>query len=337
MNNFINWLAVNNTLMIRIGFTAILGLLVVYVFRYFFVPKVTLVNENESGSERTIKATSIDEADLEKRRMVEEKQAQYYASEIEKHLIENARLKDQLMDSNTLVTELKEKNQALSDVNQALGEAASTPTPADPKVAGTESDPEFVSELKNKVSSLESRLSEYEIIAEDISEIGQLRKENADLRKKLSAEPEPNAESLPEDELIAAEINPEIQDIPIAESEVVALVVAEPVNEQIESVEVQPEATIEEPQVDWTNLSTESASEFVETAFATKETPASSDSSDATLDELMAAIESPKPEIESEPTPESNLVKVSNVKEVSSSEREMIDHFEETTRKKESS
>ena len=118
MNNFINWVAVNNTLMIRIGFTAILGLLVIYVFRLFFMPKVNLVNEAlDSGAPTPIKTDGkLDEDDLEKRKIVEQKQAEYYTNEIEKLLIEVSKLKDQLTDTNTLVTDLKEKNHK-TDIN----------------------------------------------------------------------------------------------------------------------------------------------------------------------------------------------------------------------------
>src|SRR4051812_28929669 len=50
MNELINWVALNNTLMIRIGFSAVLLLLIAYVFRYFFVPKIDVVTQAEEAA-----------------------------------------------------------------------------------------------------------------------------------------------------------------------------------------------------------------------------------------------------------------------------------------------
>ncbi len=285
MNYFINWVAVNNTLMIRIGFTAILALLVIYVFRLFFLPKVNLITElADSENHNSAKSGGkLDEDDLEKRKIVEQKQAQYYTNEIEKLLIEVAKLKDQLMDTNTLVTDLKEKNlELVTQTNNAGVE-----TPAEGEVGA----PEVVVELKSKVQNLEARLSEYEIIAEDISEIGQLRKEIAELRMQAEKAP-----------VVAAEI---------PETEPENKPDAEPVQEPEINVEAEAVEKLDAAQIADLILAMETT---------TSDAP-------VTQENLVAEIK-----IE-EATAEPPVILVGD-KEVSESERDMLDHFEEILKKK---
>lgn len=281
MNNFINWIAINNTLMIRVGFTAILALLIIYFFRYFFLPKINMVEDSlAKGGDKDNKGkagTSFDEDDLEKRKAVEQKQAQYYTAEIEKSLIEIAKLKDQLMDANTMLTDLKEKNQNLM-LQTATSDGAVQEQPA--VEGGGPADADYIVGLKSKVESLEARLSEYEIIAEDISEIGQLRKENTELRKKLGTDtPVDVAEPLGEDLLVVDESLPESENGDI-------LLQTEPAVQQGETVTVEPEQA--------------AVTELVE-----------------------QSLEAPV-----------TAIKIVSEKEVSTSDRDLIDHFEETTNKK---
>lgn len=301
MNNLINWVAVNNTLMIRIGFTAILALLVIYVFRLFFMPKVNMVNDLADSENLSPPQTGakLDEDDLEKRKIVEQKQAEYYTNEIEKLLVEVAKLKDQLMDTNALVTDLKEKNLDLTNqvTNQVTNQTKNAVVEAP---AGSEADdPEIVADLKSKVENLEARLSEYEIIAEDISEIGQLRKEIAELRKQASTEPP-----------VASEI-PEIE--PIPEPEIIAE--AAPVvdrldEEQIADLILTMEATASD------------APEIQQTVIE-----------DIKL-EVPVIEENIVEEIKIEEASSDSPVRLVGDKEVSADERDMLDHFEEISKKK---
>jgi len=293
MNNFINWVAVNNTLMIRIGFTAILALLVIYVFRLFFLPKVNLVNELvDSENQNPVKSGGqLDEDELEKRRIVEQKQAEYYTNEIEKSLIEVAKLKDQLIDTNTLVTDLKEKNLEL--INQTRNAVVEAPS------AGEAGDPEVVVELKSKVENLEARLSEYEIIAEDISEIGQLRKEIAELRKQ--------AENAP---AVAVNI-PEIEPTPEAAP------IPEPIPEPAPEPAPEPEINVEAAAVE--KLDEAQIADLI----LAMETTASD--APATQENVVEEIQI------NEAT---TAVRLVGDKEVSASERDMLDHFEEISKKK---
>ena len=291
MNNFINWVAVNNTLMIRIGFTAILALLVIYVFRLFFLPKVNLVNELvDSENQNPVKpGDQVDEDELEKRRIVEQKQAEYYTNEIEKSLIEVAKLKDQLMDTNMLVTDLKEKNLELTNrTKNAVVEASSE--------AG---DPEIVVELKGKVENLEARLSEYEIIAEDISEIGQLKKEIAELKKQA------------ENALVVAVQIPEIEPENLPEPEPVPELVPEPVPEPEINVEASAVERLDEAQIADLILAMES-----------------------TASDAPVIQENVVEEIKIEEATAAPPIRLAGDKEVSASERDMLDHFEEISKKK---
>ena len=297
MNNFINWVAVNNTLMIRIGFTAILALLVIYVFRLFFLPKVNLVNElpDSESSDVAKPGGKLDEDDLEKRKMVEQKQAQYYTNEIEKSLIEVSKLKDQLMDTNVIVADLKEKNLELTNQTKNVVVEASA--------AG---DPEDVAGLKNKVESLEARLSEYEIIAEDISEIGQLRKENAELKKQVELTQAAAVElPLPDPEL---ELEPE----PVPEPEIVAKPAA------VESLDEGQIADLLQAMEATSSDAPEDLSGLIEEVRL----------GDPVIEENVVE------EIKIEETTAASPIRLVGDKEVSAGERDMLDHFEEISKKK---
>ena len=180
MNEVINWIALNNTLMIRAGFSAVLLLIIVYVFRYFFVPQISVVTQAEEAAlaEATSKSTVADEK---------------LSSELS--AADDQAKNDEIETLKAEVVELKVK---LAETPKAVGPVAVT------NIKETE--------LVSKIVSLEARLSEYEIIAEDIAEISKLRSENEQLKQQLSAgggtfepmleaeveaEAEPVAESIP--------------------------------------------------------------------------------------------------------------------------------------------
>ena len=50
MNEIINWVAQNNVILIRVGFSAVIILLLFYAFRLFFVPSL---NELSNLSDNT--------------------------------------------------------------------------------------------------------------------------------------------------------------------------------------------------------------------------------------------------------------------------------------------
>ena len=265
MNEIINWIAIHNTLMIRIGFTAILVLLIVYIFRFFFVPKVNVVHESiepkqakeTSEKNNSTESPSDDEAEASLA-LTESNELKQYEKEIERLNKELALIRNQLKESDSPVAE-----------------SASTEAP----VAAV--DVEKVNILNQKIENLESRLAEYEIIAEDISEIGQLRKENAELKQKMT-----------------------------------------------------DDSGSQNPQVAQETQETEAS------ASAPEEPTAEAKSSDENLmnEEAMAAIidEVNAGSVETETPVENEVadIKLTSEKEVTQSERELIDQFEEISNKK---
>jgi hypothetical protein len=220
MNDFINWIAVNDTLLIRVGFTAVLVLVIVYIYRFFFVPKINIPVDESQTKVIIEKSTQVEN------KPAEEKAASFDLSvvakkteEIESLKAELAKLKIQAADSEKEISSLKEKAEMQSAETAGANEENATRSEAASMATSNNeaSNSDLVSNLNSKIEQLESRLAEYEIIAEDISEISQLRQENAELKKKLAAEPT----ALTEDTETA---QPEevIADEPIATAEAVS-------------------------------------------------------------------------------------------------------------------
>ncbi len=222
MNEVINWIATNNTLMIRVGFSAILILLILYCYRFFFVPKVNVVEEaaeSNSKSEKNINTKSGQVVAAVDANVLNEKTA-----ENEKLKSEIASLTNRLSESEKLVTELK----SLSVLENPKSEAEVSKSEADVADLGSvqpvesAANKELIASLNEKITQLETRLTEYEIIAEDISEISQLRKENSDLKKKLSGEivhePVKAVESKP-NAVVEPEPEPELVSVPKTDAE----------------------------------------------------------------------------------------------------------------------
>jgi hypothetical protein len=175
MNAIINWIALNNTLMIKIGFSAIILLIVVYVFRFFFVPQVKHISDSADLSDSP--TLSTEKVDSEK------DEAEALSSEdVTKLQAEISTLKYKLKEAEL------EKVKLASQSSSATGNSSPTPAgagldmvaEASPKVAAVQT------ELEEKIKILEARLSEYEIIAEDIAEISKLRQENEELKAKVA-------------------------------------------------------------------------------------------------------------------------------------------------------
>jgi hypothetical protein len=175
MNAIINWIALNNTLMIKIGFSAIILLIVVYVFRFFFVPQVKHISDSADLSDSP--TLSTEKVDSEK------DEAEALSSEdVTKLQAEISTLKYKLKEAEL------EKVKLASQSSSATGNSSPTPAgagldmvaEASPKVAAVQT------ELEEKIKILEARLSEYEIIAEDIAEISKLRQENKELKAKVA-------------------------------------------------------------------------------------------------------------------------------------------------------
>lgn len=368
MNDIINWIAVNNTLMIRIGFIAILVLLVVYMFRYFFMPSINVIPEAEE------KEVVKENTDSELRAKVEEKQAQHYKEEIEKLLLEVSKLKEQLIESESLVSDLTIK------VSQGVSNAAAPKTAADTETAevsagaatsatvnsetssvtqgadstaGSALDPDYVVSLRNKVETLEARLAEYEIIAEDISEISQLRKDNAELKRRLGGSVTGPA-SAAASEVVIEEVN-EVKAVVLSDEPILVdefkpdepeaeAPASEPISEELlvvdESVpeETAPEAEahVSEALIDELQAELDKANE----ANANKVNEAAEEvETEIAVSEELLVVDESVPEETEDPTPEALMEELMAAtdkvgEEVSQSARELIDEFEEISKKK---
>lgn len=224
MNDIINWIAINDTLLIRIGFTAILVLIIVYIYRFFFVPKINIAVETPS-------VASEDKNNAAEAAKVSEGKASSTAAsfdlsvvakkteEIENLKSEIEKLKNQITDSEKLVSDLNEK---VSMAQSAPAQTESENTNSGVSAAAGNGDPDMVASLNNQIEQLQNRLAEYEIIAEDISEISQLRHENAELKKKLEASSSSVAEAAPS----ALEETP-VEEVPIEEAQLEEVVVVD--------------------------------------------------------------------------------------------------------------
>jgi hypothetical protein len=190
MNEIITWAAQHNTIVIQVVFSIVLLLILVYVYRLFFVNspsstagdssvELTEVNqkldqllEQQKSSgiqviEKIVPAASTD-ADA---KAVADSMASpaSNAGELEQAKAENAKLKAQL-------NELEKKVFELTPIAGAEDAA---------QAESAKVDNAQLIELNKKVEELQSRLSEYDIIADDIAELSQLRAENAELKKKI--------------------------------------------------------------------------------------------------------------------------------------------------------
>ena len=205
MNAIINWVALNNTLLIRVGFSAVIILILVYAYRFFFVPEISVVETAE-----TIAAKSAGTSgDLNIEELAE------LQSEVEN-------LKTQL--KKAMAERAKEPAGSSTTNNASLSAAATSGGGLDMVAEQSkllEERTKSEKELNDKVKNLEARLSEYEIIAEDLAEISKLKQENETLKTKLAeaaTEPAraPNSESQtlraasPQPETVVAEEEPEL-------------------------------------------------------------------------------------------------------------------------------
>jgi hypothetical protein len=177
MNDLIGWLTTNNTLMIRIGFSAVAVLAVAYVFRVFFMPRnveKAVVADDMKASSATGSMNIEELAELqteidtlkEKVKVIENEKI-----ELQKQIrVPPVSLEADVISSTNDETQNKSKNDPA---------AAAQSTEALTQMTAEHG------ELVVKIQQLEARLAEYEIIAEDIADVGQLKSENAELKVKL--------------------------------------------------------------------------------------------------------------------------------------------------------
>lgn len=189
MNDVISWLATNNTWMIRFGFTAVIVLIGVYIFRSFFVANSKIktdvapesenkeVKETEAIKEQKLSAAVSEvAAELEKKHQAEVENFKRQISELAIVREENQKLVAQLGEQKQELEQFKLQQQSAN-----MNNSKSTAEAIEPKEVSADT-----SGLHKKIEELQARLAEYEIIAEDISEIGQLRQDNEELRRRIA-------------------------------------------------------------------------------------------------------------------------------------------------------
>lgn len=186
MNEIITWAAQHNTIVIQVVFSIVLLLVLVYVYRLFFVNSAA-AGSGDTSAEFTEVNQKLDQL-LEQQKSSgiqviekvvpapveatatksDETTGTASSAELDQANAENAKLKAQLNELEKKVFEL-------------------TPAAGADSGSGEDSkaNAEKMAALNKKVEELQSRLSEYDIIADDIAELSQLRADNAELKKKL--------------------------------------------------------------------------------------------------------------------------------------------------------
>lgn len=307
-----------NTLLIRIGFTAVLILVGIYIYRTVFKQRVNASDKKSKVAEKPVEQNSTaKEKEAESAPAANEKTAAPKTAEAaatatavlsEAQVAEMTRLKDEVQKLSADLASSLAQNEELKKNSAAVTEPEVVQS-AKERISEAGGD-ELAAELQDKIQQLESRLAEYEIIAEDIAEISQLRQENQELRKKTStANPESSSS---ESEMSTAE--------PVIEAEEV-VVDSEPSNES--SDETSDEIIADIADVALTE-------ELVEPEISAE--PAAMELSEAEL--LRAELEALTDQIESVPaeevfadkSAEFNLV---SEKPVTQTEQELIDQFEQ--------
>ncbi len=167
MEQLLYWYSKNNSLMIQ-SLSVIIGLLLCFfIFRLFFVqskPSANTDNLTENNSTNSVKKTYQISESISQQKNNSEQTFNITASsseaieQIEKIQAENLKLKQQIADQNTI-----SNNNATLSSTVAVDE----------------------SEYKKQIEDLKNRLSDYEVIAEDIADLYQLREENQKLMMQI--------------------------------------------------------------------------------------------------------------------------------------------------------
>ena len=189
MNEIITWSAQHNTIVIQVVFSIVLLLILVYVYRLFFVNSATpgagessveltevnqkldqLLEQQKNSGIQVIEKVIPVQVDADVKAVADAMAAPAANSaELDQAKAENAKLKAQL-------NELEKK---LFELTPTAGAEAAAQDDS------SKVDSAQLVELNKKIEELQSRLSEYDIIADDIAELSQLRAENAELKKKI--------------------------------------------------------------------------------------------------------------------------------------------------------
>ena len=188
MEKAIYFLAAYNPQIIQAGFAVVLLLIIVYVYRVFFMATDSTVDSADFNHSPAIeqKLNQILEQQKSKStggaatNSTSTARSHNAEEEIDKLKAEIYNLRQQLNE-----TEKKVFDGGSATSEQFAGVSSGSRTSSDNGGAGAISEAAH-EEFVVKVKELESRLAEYEIIADDIAELSQLRADNARLKEQLS-------------------------------------------------------------------------------------------------------------------------------------------------------
>ncbi len=174
MYEIINLLNQHNARIIQIIFSVVLILLLVYVYRTFFVGSADRSGLSESSdlNEVSEKLNQL----LNHQKSAHAIHAEGMPASVGVADEQVAKLKSEIL---KLRTQLNESEKKVFEMVPASTEPGVTVDPAESKTQ--------ISEMTKKIEALQSRLSEYDIIADDIAELSQLRTENLSLKNKLES------------------------------------------------------------------------------------------------------------------------------------------------------
>lgn len=193
--------------MIQIFFTIVLLLLVVYIYRLFFVASSTAAEGSTGLSDTNQLNQKIDQ--LLQQRSATGAEVVASPSSVGQSAVQSAEIEKMRSELVILRNALNESEKKVYDMSPSAGSESNS-------LLENNSSEEKVTALAEKVEKLEARLAEYDVIADDIAELSQLRSENSQLkdRLKISGETpapdkiEPEAPMTPED--LGSELNSEI-------------------------------------------------------------------------------------------------------------------------------
>lgn len=171
----------------------------------------------------------------------------------------------------TLRQTLKEKEELAQQKPDVIASPAEVSAPAS-EVGGSADLTEEIANYKKKIEELETRLSDYEVIAEDISDLHRLREENEKLKAQVSGTD------------VSNQVEPlEIKSETVAAVEVASVTAAEgPEETPVAESESMPEAQ------------SESKGDAVAVEAPSESKPLSSEDLANSLDDLLAQAAQPK-------------------------------------------
>jgi regulator of replication initiation timing len=210
MNEIMNWVTHYNALIIQIGFTIVLLLIIVYVYRIFFS-----ASRNQSDSDSIGGSAELTEVNKKLNQLLQQQPLKSQkneatdssssvssasdvtgsssssnaalSEEVDRLKSEVFKLREQLNESEKKVFELTPTETAAATKTTSTEEAFGVSGAA--AAGAADNSAAKITELNAKIEQLQARLSEYDIIADDIAELSQLRAENAELKKMASGSP----------------------------------------------------------------------------------------------------------------------------------------------------